>query len=88
MSAQLHPMMFAALATCAAIASLFFVRYWRLTRDRLFGFFAFAFGALAANWIALGAYAPQSEHRDFAFVIRLIAFVAILAGILDKNRRT
>jgi hypothetical protein len=38
-----------ALAMAFAVAGLFFLRFWRDTKDRLFAFFALAFFALAAN---------------------------------------
>jgi hypothetical protein len=82
-----HTLMFGALATCGMIVGLFFIRYWHLTKDRFFGFFALAFVALSANWITLGAFSPEAEHRDYAYVIRLVAFLAIIVGIIDKNRR-
>jgi uncharacterized membrane protein YcjF (UPF0283 family) len=69
---------------CAA-AGLFFLRFWRKTRDRLFAVFAIAFWVLGANWLAL-AFARQDEVRTWLYVVRLAAFVLILVGIIDKNR--
>jgi hypothetical protein len=69
---------------CAAIG-LFFLRSWRRTGDRLFGFFALAFLLLAVErWVLV--LAPAHELRYSIFLIRLAAFVVILIAIVDKNR--
>jgi hypothetical protein len=77
-----------ALAMASATAGLFFVRYWRETSDRLFLFFVAAFWLLAAHWAALAIVAPPVETRHQLFVVRLAAFVCLIVGILDKNRRS
>jgi hypothetical protein len=71
-------------AVCFAI-SLFFVRFWRKTHDRLFACFAVSFCLLGLNWLALG-FIQQDEVRTALYVIRLLAYLPILLGILDKNR--
>ena len=75
------------IAVCGAGgASLFFLRYWRQTRDRFFLFFAAAFAALAVNWLLLVVYHPSVEYRHLFYVWRLLAFGLILTAIWDKNR--
>ena len=74
-----------ALAMGFFIAGLFFIRFWRETRDRLFAYFAVAFFVLAANRIGFALYAPREEHGDYLYWIRLLAFAIILLAILDKN---
>jgi hypothetical protein len=71
---------------CGTIA-LLFLRFWRLSRDRLLIFFAAAFGALALNWLLLGLIDPGEESRHYAYLVRLLGFTLILAGIIDKNTR-
>lgn len=68
-------------------AGLFFLRFWRDARDRLFLVFALAFFTLALNWIVLVAFPVATEEHHYAYVIRLVAFVLLLGGIVDKNRR-
>lgn len=77
-----------ACAISSAVIGLFFLRYWRVSADRLFAFFTAAFWLFAAHWVALAVVAPSDEERHWLYLVRLIAFVAIIAGIVDKNRRT
>ena len=69
---------------CAAIG-LFFLRFYRKTRDSLLALFAIAFWILGANWLLL-AIIQTDEVRTWLYVIRLLAFSMILWGIVQKNR--
>jgi hypothetical protein len=69
-----------------AIAALFFLRFWRDTRDRLFVFFAIAFCLLAIQRAALGWALWSGRETVVYYALRLAAFVLILIGIVDKNR--
>lgn len=75
------------LAMASAVAAMFFFRYWRVTGERLFAFFALAFGALMLNWFGLLRLDPTLEAGNGIYLVRLLAFALILAGIADKNRR-
>ncbi len=79
-----------ALAMASLIATLFFLRYWRASRERLFAFFALAFAGLAANWAGLAIIDQPTDEaqQKYAYVVRLVAFVILLIGIFDKNRRS
>ncbi|HEY6455283.1 MAG TPA: DUF5985 family protein [Steroidobacteraceae bacterium] len=77
-----------ALTVESAVAALFFLRYWRVSADRLFAYFALAFGAMALNWIGLYTATPAFEARHVVYLFRLLAFILIIAGIADKNRRS
>jgi hypothetical protein len=79
--------LYGACATMCGVAVLFFLRYWRTTGDRFFLFFVAAFAVLGAHWVAFAVEAPTDETRHFFYVFRLLAFGAIIAGIVDKNRR-
>jgi hypothetical protein len=76
-----------ALAMACAVAGLFFLKFWRATRERLFLVFAAAFWVLGANWVALAIADPSEESRHYLYVVRLVAFLLLIAGILDKNRK-
>jgi hypothetical protein len=75
----------AAVMACLAVG-LFFVRFWRESGDRLFVCLAAAFGIFAINYTILGTLPLADERRPYAFALRLIGFVAILVGILVKDR--
>jgi hypothetical protein len=72
--------------TCAAIAAVFFLRFWRDSGDRFFASFALAFGLLGVHWLGLALTAPDYEFRPLLYGIRLVAFVLILGAIVQKNR--
>ena len=76
-----------ALAMSSWVAGLFFLHFWKVSRDRFFLFFFAAFWIFAVNWIWLGLTSPLDESRHYAYLVRLVAFVLILTGIADKNRR-
>jgi len=68
------------------VASLFFLRFWKESRDRLFMAFSFAFTLLAVQRLAL-SLAPDANDAPLVFYgLRLLAFVVILGAIVDKNR--
>jgi hypothetical protein len=71
--------------SCIAVA-MFFFRYWRTARERLFAILAIAFLLLAFERAVLAFSPPELEGRHFVFLARLTAFLVIIAGIVDKNR--
>jgi len=85
----MRPFLWGVLAMASAAVALFFLRYWKNTRDRLFGFFAVAFALMAANWANHLGIDPQREVQEYrVYIVRFIAFSIILIGIVDKNRRS
>jgi len=71
-----------------AVAGLFFLRFWRETRDRLFLIFAGAFWVLGLQRLALVFSRDMVEEDTALYLIRLLAFLLILGAIVDKNRST
>lgn len=69
-----------------AVAGLFFLRFWKDTADRLFLIFGLAFWLLGAQRILLSLLADDPGWHLVLYVVRLLAFVLILAAIVDKNR--
>lgn len=65
---------------------LFFLRFWRRTRDELFLSFALSFGLLGAGQTILALASIPTEERGSLYLIRLAAFALILIAILRKNR--
>ena len=86
MSLALVPFLQTVSATAAVAAGLFFFRFWRESRDRLFAFFGAAFLVLAVSWALLALVDPSDETRPYIFAIRLVAFVLMILGMIDKNR--
>ena len=71
-----------------AVVGLFFLRFWRDTRDRLFLIFACAFWLLAVARVGLVLAGPVEEvdRRFYFYLLRLMAYLLILYAILDKNQ--
>jgi uncharacterized protein (TIGR04206 family) len=75
----------AAAMACLAVGT-FFLRFYRESGDRLFAFLAIGFWIFAVNYSVLALLPLADERRTYAFVLRLIGFVAILLGVLAKDR--
>jgi len=69
-----------------AIAGLFFLRFWKRTRDGLFLTFAIAFWLLGLMQALLALTDFPVEERSVFYLIRLAAFSLILLAIWRKNR--
>lgn len=68
------------------LAGLFFLRFWRRTRDGLFLSFACAFWLLGLGQALLALTDIPVEERSWLYLIRLAAFSLILLAIYRKNR--
>jgi len=68
--------------TCA----LFFLRFWKRTREGLFLAFALAFLLFGAGQTVLTLGNIPTEERGPVYIIRLAAYLLILAAIYRKNR--
>ncbi|HVI02650.1 MAG TPA: DUF5985 family protein [Enhygromyxa sp.] len=76
------------LVMASFVIGLRFLKFWRLSKDRFFIWFAVAFWVFGLGWI-IRAFAPgASEHGHWSYLPRLLAFLMIILAILDKNRRT
>jgi Fe2+ transport system protein B len=75
-----------ATAMGCVVASLFFARFWRETGDRFFALFALAFVTFGVNRFVIVVLGGREGDDTAAYVIRLIAFIIIVAAIVDKNR--
>jgi hypothetical protein len=83
-----HTFNFGAITTLAFTAGLFFLRFWRLSGDRFFAFFAVAFWSLGVTWALLVGRVPEDEYLPYFYLLRLVAFLLILVAVVDKNRRS
>jgi hypothetical protein len=67
-----------------ATAGLFFLRFWQRTHDRLFFLFATALWLLGLIHVAMVILDQVGEDHLF-YWFRLVAYLIILAAIVDKN---
>lgn len=83
----MHPYEFigGALTTGYVVLGLFFLKFWRRTRDSLFLMFAWAFWLLAANGFAISMSDGYDVDVGWTYVLRLLAFVLIIIAIVRKN---
>ena len=70
------------------VAGLFFLRYWKMTGDRLFLFFAGSFAFDAVSRLILAMNVTTVETEPVVYIVRLVSYMTILLGIADKNRVT
>lgn len=70
---------------CLALA-LFFLGFWRRTRDRLFLIFAISFGLMSISRFVSAALGAAQLHSHYVYTLRFLAFLLILVAVIDKNR--
>lgn len=73
------------LANMFLTAALFFLRFWRETRDPLFLAFAASFGIEGLSRLPLLFVAHPAEGATWIYWVRLFASFLIIAAILRKN---
>lgn len=76
-----------AIAMGFAVCAVFFLRFWRRTRDWLFLVFSIAFFLLALNQALTTLLGLPLEERSWLYLLRLAAFLMIIAAIVRKNMR-
>jgi len=75
-----------AIGLASLVAALFFLRFWRSTRDRFFLFFALSFFIEGVNRVVVYLAVGLQEDQPVYYLVRLIAYGLILFAIIDKNR--
>jgi hypothetical protein len=83
---MLYDFLSGAVAFGFVVCGLFFLRFWRRTRDGLFAAFALAFGLLGLGQAVQVLADIPTEERAPIFLIRLAAFAVIIVAIARKNR--
>jgi hypothetical protein len=86
MNSTVNAVLSGAVAMTSLVAMLFFLRFWRQTRDSLFVYFAVAFGIDAVSRFVLGLTNPTGEFEPLFYLGRLVMFGLIIAAIIQKNR--
>ncbi|HUR87904.1 MAG TPA: DUF5985 family protein [Ramlibacter sp.] len=75
-----------AISLACAVVALFFMRFWRTTRDSFFIWFALSF-ALEAIGRGASAFLQLPDGNPAFYGLRVIAYGLIIAAIWQKNRR-
>lgn len=82
----MNQMLSGAIAIASLVAALFFLRFWRHTRDRFFLYFALSFALEGLNRIAMGLLVQLSDDNPLFYSVRVVAYGLIVAAIWRKNR--
>jgi hypothetical protein len=87
MSATLPAVLTGAIAMASAIAALFFLRFWRQTRDSFFLLFAVAFAIDAVSRVVSYLVVANVDEKlePLLYVSRLVMFAIIIYAIVRKN---
>jgi hypothetical protein len=75
------------IVTGSLVAAAFFLKFWRQTRDFLFLAFGIAFFMEAVNRIGFLFLDAPNEGTAAIYIVRLLAFLLILSGIVYKNTK-
>ncbi len=65
--------------------ALFFVRFWRRTRDELFLAFALTFALLGFGQSLISLAQIPTEEKGALYLLRLLAFLVILIAIYRRE---
>ena len=82
----MNEMLVGAIATVSIVAGLFFLRFWKSTRDRFFLYFAMSFFVEGLNRFILGLMGWLREDAPAYYLVRLVAYGLILLAIIEKNQ--
>lgn len=77
--------MLGVIATASVTAGVFFLKFWRKTRDSLFLAFGLAFLIEGVNRCAFLTLAKPNEGSPYIYIVRLLTFLLMLGAILYKN---
>jgi uncharacterized membrane protein HdeD (DUF308 family) len=82
---KIEPFLLGVIATLSLTAGIFFLKFWRKTRDSLFLAFSLAFIIEGLNRCAFLFLEKPNEGSPYIYCVRLLAFLLILSAILRKN---
>jgi uncharacterized membrane protein HdeD (DUF308 family) len=72
-------------ASCSLCAAVFFLRFWRKTRDSLFLAFAAFFAIQGLLSASAASLQRPNEGTLWFFVLRLLSILLVLGAIVRKN---
>jgi uncharacterized membrane protein HdeD (DUF308 family) len=85
---MLEPFLIGMITTASLAAGVFFLRFWRDSKDSLFLAFALAFFIEGLNRATMLFIDHPNEGTPRIYIVRCVAFLIILVGIVNKNRKT
>jgi hypothetical protein len=74
-----------AIAMASLVIALFFLRFWRNTRDRFFLYFSLSFFIEGVHRVYATLDRDGGEDSPLHYLVRLLAYGLILWAILEKN---
>lgn len=81
----MNDIMTGAIAAASLVIALFFLRFWRNTRDRFFLYFSMSFAIEGVHRLYSAVHDNGGEDSPLHYLIRLLAYGLILWAILEKN---
>ena len=85
MNLMIEGFLIGTIATASMVSGLFFLKFWKSTRDSFFLAFGASFLIEAANRTAVLFLENPSEGHPWIYAVRLLSVLLILAAILKKN---
>lgn len=69
------------------VIGLHFLKFWKVSRDKLFGFFCASFWILGLERFFIASSTSNGDEiGTWIYLLRILAFLLILFAIVDKNR--
>ena len=87
MSQMAEGFLLGVISVASMASGMFFLKFWKRTRDSLFLAFGLAFLIEGFNRIGLLFVSKPSEASAVYYVVRMLAFLLILGAIVKKNAR-
>jgi uncharacterized membrane protein HdeD (DUF308 family) len=85
MSLILEGFLMGVIAMASLTAGVFFLKFWKNTRDPFFLAFAASFLMEGVNRTFVLFLARPNEGNPWIYIVRLLSFLLILWAILHKN---
>ncbi len=85
MNESLIDVLSGSVAMASLVASMFFFRFWRRTRDSFFLLFSIAFLVDAFARLFLAISQVSDENEPLYYIPRLFTFAIIMIAIIRKN---
>ena len=73
------------IATSSMVAALYFLKFWKATRDGFFLAFAISFLLEGLNRTSMLLMDHPGEGSTWRYIVRLVSLLLILGAILRKN---